>query len=686
MPYSLHRTAAPPAAALALLLVAIPARGADGLDLRRVLLSTGGVGYFEYEATVSGDATLTLDVRRDQVDDVLKSIVVYDDAGGVGTIALPGEAPLAQAFRELPFDAAALESPAALLTALRGAEVRVTGAREVTGRLLSVNEDTVELPDGRGTLTRHRITLMTAAGLRQLVLEDTESLRFADPALQAQVDGALAALAEHGGRERRRLSIRTTGGDAPRTVRVGYVVEAPLWKTSYRLTLPPEGDGAGALQGWAVLENMSGVDWNAVDLTVVSGSPVTFRQALYESYYVDRPEVPVEVPGRVLPSPDEGAVPMAAVPQRAKGGAADEADAARSSMMRAGPRAESMPPAPAPAPSQPAALTTAEARDAATQVVFRYPQPVTVAAGQSLMLPVVARPVPAAAVGLYRPDTHARHPLAAVRVANDTGSGLPPGVLTLYERGGADAAVAYVGDARLSAMPAGEERLLSFALDRTVTVDRADRPSRTLTRAAIVDGVLTLTVEERQTTTYTIAAAAGAPRTVIVEHPRRPGWDLAEPAGPEPAVTADSYRLPVSVAAGGTASLTVVLRHPRVERVALIDLVPEQVAAYADAEALAPPLREALDRVAALRSTLADRQRRIAEVEREQVDVLKDQERLRTNLAALPRDSDLYRRTLDKMGEQETRLESLTAGLADARREAEAARRALADFVRGLNL
>ena len=36
-----------------------------------------------------------------------------------------------------------------------------------------------------------------------------------------------------------------------------------------------------------------------------SGSPVTFRQALYEAYYVARPEVPVEVFGRVLPPPPE---------------------------------------------------------------------------------------------------------------------------------------------------------------------------------------------------------------------------------------------------------------------------------------------------------------------------------------------------------------------------------------------
>ena len=100
---------------------------AGELRLERVVLSTGGVGYFEYGATVDGDAVLAFDIRLDQVDDVLKSVVVLDDRGGVGTISLPGRRPLAQIFRGLPFSGAALRSPVALLNALRGARLRVEG-------------------------------------------------------------------------------------------------------------------------------------------------------------------------------------------------------------------------------------------------------------------------------------------------------------------------------------------------------------------------------------------------------------------------------------------------------------------------------------------------------------------------------------------------------------------------------
>ena len=94
-------------------------------------------GYFEYEAEVDGDARLSLDVPLDQVDDILKSLVVYDERGTAGEITLPGREPLTQRFVDLPFDHSALDSAPALLNSLQGAEVRVAGAKPMSGRLVA---------------------------------------------------------------------------------------------------------------------------------------------------------------------------------------------------------------------------------------------------------------------------------------------------------------------------------------------------------------------------------------------------------------------------------------------------------------------------------------------------------------------------------------------------------------------
>src|SRR5690606_7602814 len=236
---------------------------------------------------------------------------------------------------------------------------------------------------------------------------------------------ALAAMTRLEDSDSRTLTVTMDGGTGERTVRVAYVVEVPLWKATYRLTLSDEPEsGTASLQGWAVLENLTGEDWRNVELSVVSGNPVTFRQALYDAYYVDRPQVPVEVLGRVLPTVDGGAIrPPAATAGFGIAGDRDfaalraEASAAEEVVV-SGARMPLGAGSPNPAPS---AVLAAESAEAAAQVLFRVPQPVTIAAGDSVLVPIVARDVPARRVSLYQPETHPRHPLASVLLTNDTG-------------------------------------------------------------------------------------------------------------------------------------------------------------------------------------------------------------------------------------------------------------------------
>jgi hypothetical protein len=173
--------------------------------------------------------------------------------------------------------------------------------------LVRVVEETVRGADGLA-MPRDRVTLWTDGGIEQFILEDADIIAFVDPALQNKVAAALSRLATHRSDGRRRLTLESRGPGS-RNIRVGYVVGVPLWKASYRLSHPadPKADRA-RLQGWAILENFSGQAWHDVSLTLLSGNPVTFRQSLFESYYVARPNVPVEVVGRVLPKPDTGSI------------------------------------------------------------------------------------------------------------------------------------------------------------------------------------------------------------------------------------------------------------------------------------------------------------------------------------------------------------------------------------------
>lgn len=670
-----------------------PATLAAGpLTLTRVVLSTGGVGYFEYQANVDGDAELSLAVRLDQVDDVLKSIVVYDDRGGTGSVRLPGREPLAQIFRDLPFGPEAFASPAALLNALQGAEIRVVGARRIQGRLVSVVPEASRLPDGLGTITRHRVSLMTDEGLLQFILEDAEALQFVDTELQAQVETGLAAIATHRARDRRVLEIAAKG-QGRRILRVAYVVAVPLWKISYRLTLGPEAaaDARASLQGWAVVENMSGQDWKGIELTLVSGNPVTFRQAIYTAYYVDRPEVPVEVLGRVLPRPDEGIIAgaRAQAQLRRELGRKAEGEAAPDVL------AEAMQAVPTTmaglsladlAPGPALARLAAEAEEAATQVVFRFPHPISVRTGHSLMVPIIDREVPVERMALYQPATHERHPLATVRLTNDGETGLPPGVLTLYERTGTGGAVTFIGDARLSVLPGGEERLVSFALDQKTRIDREVKSRQTIAKGRINRGIFEVTILDEQTTIYRLKGPAREDRLVLIEHPRQPGWTLAVPDEKDTVLTAEHYRIRHRLSRGGEDRLEVTLERPRLEKIQLIQLSTARLAGYAKTGELDEALRRAFARMGELRAEIDRHRRRLDELDEKRRQIFDEQTRIRDNLAQVPSNSDLYHRYLNKLNSQEDELERILALAKTTRQERNRARDALSDYIGGLEL
>jgi hypothetical protein len=649
--------------------LALPAlASAQDLALRKVMLSSSGLGYFEYEATVEGRTTLPLTVPLDQVDDVLKSLVVYDDQGHVGGLSLPGREPTRELFKDLPFDQTALETPATLLDAVKGAQISVGGARAMSGRIVSVEEEKIAGADDKPAGKHTRVTLLTDRGLQQFVLEEAEDVQFSDPALREQVGQALRAVKASHAKGTRTLDL-SVGGEGKRTIRVAYIVAVPVWKASYRLTLPPDaGTPRAALQAWATFENLSGRDWKDVELTLVAGRPVAFHQALYEAYYANRPDVPIEAAGKLMPHVDRGAV-----------------------------AAEAMPPAPAPAtapfqrlqtpkkavatPSIAATADQLEASDAATQVNFKFPKPISIANGRTVSLPIFDREAAGQRVALYQPEAAARNPLAAVRLTNDGESGLPAGIITIYRRGKAGD-VTYVGDARLSALPVGESRLLPYALDEKITIEHETTPTVRTTNGTIANGIVHYARVLRQTTTYRIRGPSRETRDLIVAQHRLPGWTLVKPDSKGVEISEGNYRLQFKLAGGDqTQRFDVVQEQTQQELLKLVDGPAAQIKLLSEAQELDGKTRDALTKVLQLQQKVAEAQQQLEKVDAQRQQVVRDQERVRENLGSVPANSDLQRRYLGMMDERETELSTLSQQQADAQKAVAAARDALRSYV-----
>ena len=65
-----------------------------------------------------------------------------------------------------------------------------------------------------------------------------------------------------------------------------YVTEAPAWKPSYRVVVGDQ--GKVMLEGWAIVDNVSGEDWKGVLVGVGASSAMSFRYDLWSVRRIDR--------------------------------------------------------------------------------------------------------------------------------------------------------------------------------------------------------------------------------------------------------------------------------------------------------------------------------------------------------------------------------------------------------------
>ncbi|MEM6312658.1 MAG: hypothetical protein AAF743_01125, partial [Planctomycetota bacterium] len=289
---------------------AAEARAADtAVPVRAVTLFSSGVGMFRHAGSVDGAAETTLRFRSEQINDILKSLVLQDlDGGVIRTVTYPSRDPLSKTLASFQVDLSGGPDMSELLEQLRGAEVvLLVNDRTAEGTILGV--ETKEKPvEGGQSVTVDVLNLFTGTGLIAVPLDEVRGIELTDEKLQEELARALAALA--GARDTNKKPVTISfDGDGERRVQFGYVVETPVWKTSYRLVMGGAvGDDPNDayLQGWAIVENQTDFDWDNVQLSLVSGRPISFIQDLYEPLYVPRPVVVPELYASLRPQRYEG--------------------------------------------------------------------------------------------------------------------------------------------------------------------------------------------------------------------------------------------------------------------------------------------------------------------------------------------------------------------------------------------
>lgn len=257
----------------------------SSLPIRRVILYSNGVAYIERRGMVSNHAEIALSFKQSQVDDVLKSMVVLDlGKGRIGAVSYNSSAPPSARLAEIPFAiAAATEGNngglAGVLSQLQGARVTVVAAnRTVTGSVLNVETRHSQVDSGKPPITTNRLVIASDNGaLTAFDLAEVRSVQLVDEGSRRDLAEFAHAAASARRRDAKTIVVTSDGG-SERELIVSYTIAAPIWKTTYRVLL--DATGKPFFQGWAIVDNVSEEDWNGIDLSLVSGTPVSFIQPI----------------------------------------------------------------------------------------------------------------------------------------------------------------------------------------------------------------------------------------------------------------------------------------------------------------------------------------------------------------------------------------------------------------------
>jgi hypothetical protein len=640
---------------------------APALPLSKVVLYTSGVGYFQRDGVIEGRAEVELRFRADQVNDLLKSLVVQDfDGGQIGVTTYDSRDPVTKTLKTFAIDLTTSVGLGQLLERVRGEQVEVSAPTPLRGVIVSVEKKRERVGD-KDVVETEYLNLLADSGLRAVPLPAVQRIQLTNPRLDAELRQALQVLAA--ARDTQKKTVRLTfEGQGRRRVRVGYVIEAPVWKTSYRLALA---DGKPPfLQGWAMVENTTDDDWEQVQLSLVSGRPISFTMDLYEPLYVRRPVLTLERYESLRPQTYEQAREVETAKSRLD---------ALAEMPSMGRSARLAPAAQAP-PRQDVSLegggvtAAAEGREAGELFEYAVATPVSLARHKSAMLPIVNTAVAGEKLSIYRERRHSKHPLNGVRLKNSTGQHLLQGPLTVFDGG------VYAGDAPLGDVTAGQERLLSYALDLRMEIEpQRVAEQETLVSASLRKGTLLVTRKQVSETTYVVTNRDQRPKTALIEHPVRPDWKLVEPATSER--TRDAYRFAVAAKAGESVRLHVREERPVRQTIAMTDAGPDAIAFYVQAREVSPKMKEALGRVAAFRARLDRTVAKRGDTEKRIEEIAKEQGRIRENIAKVPANSELHARYLAKLGQQETEIEALRKELASLRSEERSQKQELEEYL-----
>lgn len=650
-----------------------PSASATSLPIRRVILYSNGVAYIERRGSISGNAEVNLSFKQSQVDDVLKSMVVLDlGKGNIGAVSYNSSAPASARTAEIPFSVDAESGGegsgglAEVLSQMQGAKVAVASNKTVaTGSILTVEKRSVPAEKDKPASTTHFLVISSDAGeISSFDLAEVRSVKLLDEGTKRDLNEFASATASTRRRDAKTITV-TSNGTGQREMVVSYTIAAPIWKTTYRVVL----DEAGKpfFQGWAIIDNVSDEDWQNVQLSLVSGSPVSFIQNLQKPLYRYRPIIPIPDDLNLDPQIYDAEVGYGEGSGQGSGSGGGSGsgtgygrgDVSETVNVSAQSNIISVQTSISDAliNEQGGIQTAASGNELGDLFEYKISNPVTVSRNRSALIPIVQTKMDGERVSIYNETARADRPMGGMMLTNTTPLTFEGGSLTVLDRD------AYAGEALMERLKPKEQRLISFALDLGTRVStESDGDIRPAQLIKVVKGVFQVHYFKTEKKTYKLANQTDREKVVYIEHPVRKGWGLSDETAKPDIVTERYYRFRVVIKPFEKAELPITERQGLMDSYSLSNITGDQLNLFVSRRYIDDATRAKLEKLISLRQQINEQTQKLESFEGEVDRIEADQKRLRENIESLAKTAEaktLIARYIAKAGEQETRLEEM---------------------------
>ncbi|HBM17101.1 MAG TPA: DUF4139 domain-containing protein [Lentisphaeria bacterium] len=655
--------------------------------ITKVVLYKHGLGYIEREISIKDNQALSLYFPEREMNDILASFYAIDLNGGkITSIQYETQEPISERLKKILIKIPDKSTLSGLIAELKGAEISAKVADEtVEGRILGL-EPVEEITSNQIVKRDFRMVIKSDTGaIRTLSLSSLIELKLKNEALNKDITELLDISLEGKYSNFKKMTI-STQGTGERIIRIGYLINMPVWKCSYRLLFDSKEKEKALVQGWALAENATDDDWNEIDIAFVTGNPISFSMNLYSPLYISRQSVPV--PGMQSLNIDwENAPREQTAVNKAKNKELLLARESKSivqdnyAYLESGAGDNNM------AFSAPAALSAQEGeylsdylansveqsvRGKTLGTLFSYnvEDKISIQQKRAAMIPILTSSMSCRKL-LYYKKSFSLNVLNAAVLHNDSELTLDAGPVAFFEGN------ASLGEGILNqTLTPGNQEIIPYAIASYASIiSTSNYDKSAYFKGKLVNGVLTLTRTEMLTSIMEIESKGKNSETLWIEFPASSLYTLVEPE--KPLKESDGhYLFEIALNPGEKKEFTIKEKRNIEETVVVTDCDDKTVSYYASAPYLDKKVRDFLKEISELKSRAAELKINIENFTKQIKALSEKEKRIRQNIELLrgagnAKEQTLRSNWIGDLASSETEIENLNTKINHSFKELE---------------